>query len=311
QLSQIHCRSHTHLQTVPQTVEVKPIVHTSGWTGTAAQVSVPAGGGLQTHLQHVHTVPQALTVEPITHVLGIAGNARQISGHIFQRLGELCCESDCLKFNLWKNYSYKKLKVKTIRVSSNNMGGNWTFALVGDPSTIDVKKYQEELLKIHNRYRWDPKLFENVRWFLSTEAQKKSADNIFAKFTYKCKRHTDPFNCHRNEPGVDGSQNAWWVLYWDPSKAPNRYDAWGDIFARCSPRDFIYKSITMQRHLAINFPEHFRVWLSDDVDGCGDRELYWGVKPEHLNNHNSDSDADSDVDAGPPTSEDEWFLETI
>ncbi|KAG4068369.1 hypothetical protein HA402_007889 [Bradysia odoriphaga] len=193
------------------------------------------------------------------------------------------------------------------------MGGEWNFALLGDPATIDVKKYQQELIKIRQRYRYDPKLLRCAQWFSPTESQKEPTDNIFARFSYKCTRHTHPLNCHKNEPGANGSQNAWWVLYWDPSKFQKGYNPWGDIFTRCSPRDFIYKSATMQHHLAVNFPEHFQLYLGDGIDGCGDRELYWGVKPKHLEKAEVvDSDTDSDAyEYEPHTSDDEWFLETM
>lgn len=192
------------------------------------------------------------------------------------------------------------------------MGGEWNFCFLGDPATIDVKKYQQELMKIRQRYEYDPKLFRTAKWFHPTESQKEPTDNIFARFTYKCTRHADQLNWHRNEPGVNGSQNAWWILYWDPSKFQKGYNAWGDIYTRCSPTDFRYKSVTMQHHLAVNFPEHFQVYLGDHIDGYGDRELYWGVKPKHLENAGVvNSDSDSDFAYEPQTSDDEWFLETI
>lgn len=186
------------------------------------------------------------------------------------------------------------------------MGGEWNFVLLGDPTTIDVKRYQQELLKISQKYRYDPKLFENAKWFNPTKNQTEPVDNIFAKFMYKCERHES--NWHRKQPWSDASNNAWWVLYWDPTKFQKGYNSWGDVYARCSPRDFIYKSVTMQRHLAINFPEHFQVYLGDDVDGYGDCELYWGVKPKHLDNSDEDSDND---DNEASTSANEWFLESI
>lgn len=191
------------------------------------------------------------------------------------------------------------------------MGGEWNFVLLGDPATIDVKKYQQELLKIRQKYRYDPKLFDNAKWFNITENQKEPVDNIFVKFTYKCKRHEA--NWHKKEPGLDSDpKNAWWVLYWDPTKFQKAYNSWADVYARCSPRDFIYKSVTMQRHMAINFPEHFQVYLGDDIDGYGDCELYWGVKPEHLNRSGEDSDENSDEDCDKAsTSANEWFLERI
>lgn len=183
------------------------------------------------------------------------------------------------------------------------MGGEWNFSLVGDPATIDVKKYQQELLKIRQRYQCDPE-FRNAVWCKLTETLTEPQDNIFAKFTYKCERHE-----HKQEPGAKDSRNAWWVLYWDPSKFEKRFNLWSDTYARCSPKEFIYKSVTMQRHLAINFPEHFQVYLGDEIDGYGDKELYWGVKPQHLDN----SDDSDDSEGIEPTYDDmkeyEWFLE--
>lgn len=193
------------------------------------------------------------------------------------------------------------------------MGGEWNFVLLGDPATIDVKKYQQELIRIRRRYKHDPKLYGKAQWFdPSDESQKEPADNIFAKFTYKCQRHEAGW--HQSEPGVSSSRNAWWILYWDPSKFQKGYNAWGDVYTRCSPDDFKYKSVTMQHHLAVNFPEHFQVYLGDGIDGYGDRELYWGVKPEHLENVAVSAHSDSDSDGfvyEPQTAEDEWFLEAM
>lgn len=159
--------------------------------------------------------------------------------------------------------------------------GEWNFSFLGDPATIDLKQYQQELLKIHQRYRHDPKIsFEYAIWFDPTENQQEPADNIFAKFTYECERCVPPFGWHCEEPGVVASTKAWWVLYQDPTKFQKGYNNWSDIHARCSPIDFIYKSIPMQRHVAVNFPEHFQAYLGDDMRGHGDCEFYWGLSSD-------------------------------
>lgn len=188
------------------------------------------------------------------------------------------------------------------------MGGEWNFSLVGDPATIDVKKYQQELLKIRQRYQHDPEL-RNTVWCKLTGTVTEPPDNIFAKFTYKCERHDNILNWHKGEPGAQDSRNAWWVLYWDPSKFEKKFNLWGDTYARCSPKEFIYKSVTMQRHLAINFPEHFQVYLGDEIDGYGDRELYWGVKPQHLDHSDDSDDSDGFERTDDDMQEYEWFLE--
>lgn len=185
------------------------------------------------------------------------------------------------------------------------MGGEWVFNLLGDPATIDVQKYRQELLKIREKFEYDPEIQGEAKWFSATENVQEPVDNIFVKFSYKCEQH----DWHKEEPGIDSSKKAWWVLYWDPAKLAKGYNSWGDIHARCTPKNFLTraKCVAMQRQLAINFPEHFQVYLGDGVDGYSVNELYWGVKPAHLM-YSDYSDEASTVDDLPG---DVWFSENM
>lgn len=145
--------------------------------------------------------------------------------------------------------------------------GQWEFVLFGDPSTINVKEYQQELLKISQQYQNDLDI-DTADWFNPTEYATEPQDNVFAEIIY----------WHQDEPGVMHQMNAKWMLYWDPTKFKKGRNSWSCAYSKLIPTDFINKAVAIQRQLAISFPEHFKLYLGEPCNKPG--SFYWGVQPE-------------------------------
>ncbi|XP_021959488.1 uncharacterized protein LOC110855366 isoform X1 [Folsomia candida] len=153
---------------------------------------------------------------------------------------------------------------------------------------FDVKKYQTFLLQVRNRYQH--KLRTNVeenytaKWSQVQQGQEPQ-NNIFAKFTYPCRR-----GCGHGENGQemtnrDGVSTGGWTLYWDPVKEMAEQNrtrqrfSLSDVYARCAPWDFISLSVEVQKTLAQEFRHHFQLYLGDGIGGYGDEcDEYWGYK---------------------------------
>lgn len=128
------------------------------------------------------------------------------------------------------------------------MGGEWQFMIKPQPS-LDVRKWQEELLNVKRKFEGVHGLEEGTSVFFSAH---DPCDNIFARFTYDVGG-----NCRH------GDALGAWFLPWDPRESlPG-----GHIHARCAPHDFKRYSYEIQRHMENKFPDSVLIEWGDGIDG--------------------------------------------
>lgn len=121
------------------------------------------------------------------------------------------------------------------------MGGEYEFGFSTVRKPFDLKKYQQFVLNLREKYYNHPECV-----FYRTEEEMSVGDNILAKFKYQCSRHSSS----------DDEHGTWHIL-WDPTLDPEYK---GDkTHGRCS--EYTFKEVHKQ--LVAAFPGKFRVYDDD------------------------------------------------
>ena len=131
------------------------------------------------------------------------------------------------------------------------MGGEWIFDVKPDKDFC-VQRWQQKLLQLRGVYQ-SVRGLESETSVKFVQGSAVPADNVFASFTYKCKRHGD--GC-----------GAWYLL-WNPWQSGPE----NETHARCAPHNFKRYSYEIQRNLSSLFPTAIHIEWGDGLDGYSGR----------------------------------------
>lgn len=112
----------------------------------------------------------------------------------------------------------------------------------------EINDYQKKLLELKEKYHDKCEHLSNCDFY---SGELPPSDNIFASFTYKCKRHT---------PRCNG-----WFLIWDPNNERNRDKLKSCVNNRCATWEFKSLSKKIQNDLIEAFPKYFEKFDDDDT----------------------------------------------
>ena len=126
------------------------------------------------------------------------------------------------------------------------MGGEWYLSVL--PGPLDLVKYQKILRQFKEQYG------QRVPPGCGQFFDENPVDNIFAKFHYKCGRHTDR---------KDFTTHAVWYLLWNPNLEGSEALS-NDTHGRCAPSSFYEFSSPMMSKLSTSFPQKFDYYLDYD-----------------------------------------------
>lgn len=136
------------------------------------------------------------------------------------------------------------------------MGGEWFFQFK-KTENFNIEKYQKLLTKLEKK--------------INIPYERDIENNIFAKFTYTCTRHS----FHNKNIGS-------WIIYYNPNE--NYYS---DLHARCNISfSFNLESVKLQRELQREFPNNFELYLGDGINGHNDE--YYDYDNNIYDNDNND-----------------------
>ncbi|KAI5065526.1 hypothetical protein GOP47_0020221, partial [Adiantum capillus-veneris] len=177
--------------------------------------------------------------------------------------------------------AYKSTKQKdNVRAGNRRMGGEWWFTFdtkYAQEHPLDVAAYQHKLRQIKTKYAGtvvrvsngahqaavegeagkeleeEEEEEEREQWF-----EENPEDNVFAQFTYKCRRHS--------HWGPSGHKPCWFLL-WDPTPSPHRSTPKNHVHARCAGYHFKQRSAAIQQELQRAFPRYFELFWGDGMSG--------------------------------------------
>lgn len=131
----------------------------------------------------------------------------------------------------------------------SSTAGQWRFSFRDiEMEEKDLEEYQRRLLEIRKKYA---DKVENITGCHFHTGPQPPKDNIFASFTYECKRH---------HPACTG-----WYLLWNPNLPLNQNKLHSSLHNHCTL--WQYKSVSKRIQLEIekDFGKYFEMFDDDDT----------------------------------------------